>query len=188
VDSSSAATNTTHLTALGVELNNNGSGQPLFGTGTALGLFDGQSPAITDVLVKYTYYGDANLDGKIDASDYSRIDNGFLNHLTGWSNGDINYDGVINGSDYTLIDNAFNMQGATLAAEMFTATAGSDAATSIVKSNKDAANTATFSPANVFQTTTQITFADLAPLNVESLLQKRDVLDRLTASYSPDSQ
>ena len=61
--------------------------------------------------MKYTYYGDANLDGKVDASDYSLIDNGYLNHLTGWYNGDFNYDGVINGSDYTLIDNAFNMQG-----------------------------------------------------------------------------
>ena len=71
-----------------------------------------------DILVKYTYYGDANLDGKVDASDYSRIDNGYLNHLTGWSNGDFNYDGVINGSDYTLIDNAFNMQGASLAAQI----------------------------------------------------------------------
>jgi hypothetical protein len=66
------------------------------------------------VLVKYTYYGDANLDGKVDGSDYSRIDNAALNHLTGWSNGDFNYDGVIDGSDYTLIDNAFNRQGAAL--------------------------------------------------------------------------
>ena len=29
---------------------------------------------MNDVLVKYTYYGDANLDGKVDGSDYSRID------------------------------------------------------------------------------------------------------------------
>jgi hypothetical protein len=50
----------------------------------------------------------------VDGSDYSRIDNGALNHLTGWFNGDFNYDGVINGSDYTLIDNAFNTQGAQL--------------------------------------------------------------------------
>ena len=62
------------------------------------------------------------LDGKVDATDYSRIDNGYLNHLTGWYNGDFNYDGVVNGSDYTLIDNAFNMQGAQLSAEVATAT------------------------------------------------------------------
>jgi hypothetical protein len=78
-------------------------------------------------LVKYTYYGDANLDGKVDGFDYTRIDNGYLNHLTGWGNGDFNYDGVLNGSDYTLIDNAFNTQGALLAAEL---TSPSAAATS----------------------------------------------------------
>jgi hypothetical protein len=68
--------------------------------------------------VKYTYYGDANLDGKVDASDYSRIDNGYLNQLTGWFNGDFNYDGAVDGSDYTLIDNAFNTQAAQLSGEI----------------------------------------------------------------------
>jgi len=54
------------------------------------------------VLVKYTYYGDANLDGQVDGSDYSLIDNGYLNHLTGWYNGVFNYGAVIDGSDYTV--------------------------------------------------------------------------------------
>ena len=82
--------------------------------------------ANTDVLVKYTYYGDANLDGKVDGTDYSRIDNGYLNNLSGWFNGDFNYDGVIDGSDYTLIDNAFNTQGASLAAAVATAQIAGD--------------------------------------------------------------
>jgi hypothetical protein len=69
----------------------------------------------TDVLVKFTYYGDANLDGKVDGTDYSRIDSGYLTKATGWYNGDLNYDGVVDGSDYTLMDNAFNTQGASLA-------------------------------------------------------------------------
>ena len=64
--------------------------------------------------------GDANHDGKVDGSDYSLIDNGFLRHLQGFSNGDFNYDGVVNGSDYTLIDNSFNQQGANLAAKVAT--------------------------------------------------------------------
>ncbi len=98
-------------TALGVELNSNGSG------GVLLSSFDGQSVTSTDVLVKYTYFGDANLDGVVNGSDYTLIDNGFNNTLTGWHNGDFNYDGVVNGDDYTLIDNAFNTQGASLAAE-----------------------------------------------------------------------
>jgi len=108
--SSSAAANTAHLTALGV-IQNNQSGMALY---TASNPFDTLTPAATDILVKYTYYGDTNLDGKVDGSDYSRIDNGYLLHLTGWFNGDFNYDGVVNGSDYTLIDNAFNTQGAVI--------------------------------------------------------------------------
>jgi hypothetical protein len=46
------------------------------------------------------------------------VDNGYLQHLTGWYNGDFNYDGVVDGSDYTLIDNAFNTQGSSLATEI----------------------------------------------------------------------
>jgi autotransporter-associated beta strand protein len=123
ITSSAAASDTTHLTALGVILNNDGAGNPIWGTGTALGLFDGYSPSTNAVLVKYTYYGDANLDGKIDGSDYSRIDNGFNLKLTGWYNGDFNYDGVVDGSDYTLIDNDFNLQSTSFASQVVDPTA-----------------------------------------------------------------
>jgi hypothetical protein len=86
--------------------------------------FDGQNVNDGDVLVKYTYYGDALLTGSVNAADYIQIDNAFSYNqanpstpLTGWYNGDFNYDGVVNGDDYTLIDNAFNTQGsASLAA------------------------------------------------------------------------
>jgi autotransporter-associated beta strand protein len=115
ITSSAAAADTTHLTALGVILNDNGNGIPIYNLSSNLGLFDKTyNPSATDVLIKYTYYGDANLDGQVDGSDYSLIDNGYLRQLTGWYNGDFNYDGVINGSDYTLIDNAYNTQGANL--------------------------------------------------------------------------
>jgi endonuclease/exonuclease/phosphatase family metal-dependent hydrolase len=113
ITSSTAAADTTHLTALGV-IQNNQSGTAIF---TASNQFEGITPGAGDVRAKYIYYGDANLSGSVDGSDYSRIDNGALNHLTGWYNGDFNYDGVINGSDYTLIDNSFNTQGAQLDAE-----------------------------------------------------------------------
>jgi autotransporter-associated beta strand protein len=75
------------------------------------------------VEVKATYFGDALLTGSVTSADYTAIDNGFLNTLTGWQNGDFNYDGVVNGSDYTLIDNAFNMQGANLSSEIAAPTA-----------------------------------------------------------------
>jgi autotransporter-associated beta strand protein len=124
--SSQAAANSTHLTALGVIQDDDGTG-----TGNALyTTFEGQSVSDSDVLVKYTYYGDTNLDGLVDGTDYSRIDSAVLNNhtpgstqLTGWFNGDFNYDGVIDGSDYTLIDNAYNAQGAQLSAEVASATA-----------------------------------------------------------------
>jgi alpha-tubulin suppressor-like RCC1 family protein len=102
IASSTAASDTSHLTAIG---------SLLAASAMTAG---GQSLQAGDVLVRYTYYGDATLDGKVDGSDYSRIDNGYLLHLTGWNNGDFNYDGVVNGSDYTLIDNAFNTQGAAI--------------------------------------------------------------------------
>jgi hypothetical protein len=113
IESSMAASDTTHLTALGSILNN-ATGSPLFGSGTTLGLFDGISPATTAILIKYTYYGDTNLNGKVDGTDYSRIDSGYINNQTSWANGDFNYDGTVNGSDYTLIDNAFNTQGPSI--------------------------------------------------------------------------
>ena len=116
ITSSTAAADTAHLTALGF-MQNNQSGATLY---TASHLFDGIAPGAGDVLVKYTYYGDANLDGKVDGSDYSRIDTAYLADksnpaaLTGWFNGDFNYDGIVDGSDYTLIDNAYNFQQASL--------------------------------------------------------------------------
>jgi hypothetical protein len=85
----------------------------------------------TDVLIKYTYYGDATLDGSVSSADYTLIDNGYLSNLTGWQNGDFNYDGVINGSDYTLIDNAFNQQGAAISGEIAVSTAQPAGSTSV---------------------------------------------------------
>jgi hypothetical protein len=66
------------------------------------------------VLVKYTYYGDANFDGKVNFDDYARIDAGFNSGATGWLNGDFNEDTRVNFDDYALIDNAFNYQGGSL--------------------------------------------------------------------------
>jgi fibronectin-binding autotransporter adhesin len=117
VSSLAGATNPTM--ALGVILNDNGAGTktPLYGSGgTIAASFGGATPVDGDILVKYTYYGDTNLDGKVDGSDYSLIDNGYAKKLTGWLNGDLNYDGVIDGTDYALIDNAFNNQGVRIAA------------------------------------------------------------------------
>ena len=135
IDSSTAAANPSHNTAIGLIQNNQG-GTPIF---SSTNLFDGVAPAASDVLAKYTYYGDANLDGKVDGSDYTLIDNGYnldaayhsanptgtAYPATGWFNGDFNYDGVVDGSDYSLIDNAFNTQAGTLSANVAALTAAS---------------------------------------------------------------
>ncbi len=126
--STKTAADPNHLTTLGAIVNNDGSGHAIYGSTTAYGLFYGQNPGSNDVLVKYTYYGDADLNGHIDGTDYAKIDNGFAHGLTGWFNGDFNYDGVVDGSDYSLIDNAFNMQGTPLEGGSLAAPADSQAA------------------------------------------------------------
>ncbi len=111
ITSSAAGNDSTNLTAVGV-IQNSVNGSP---TGTAIySSFASQTVANSDVLIKYAYFGDANLDGQVDGSDYTRIDAGYNTTVIGWINGDFNYDGFVNGSDYTLIDNVFNTQGASL--------------------------------------------------------------------------
>jgi hypothetical protein len=78
----------------------------------ARSVFGGLSVDPPDVLVMYTYGGDANLDGKLNIDDYIRIDSGIASGLTGWANGDFNYDGKINIDDYTqFIDANIATQG-----------------------------------------------------------------------------
>jgi hypothetical protein len=108
--SAAAAADPSQTAALGVLINNNGLGGPIYDSTTHYGAFDGLALSNSDVLVKYTTFGDADLSGRVDGADYSEIDNGFDLRLAGWVNGDFNYDGSINGADYALIDNAFNQQ------------------------------------------------------------------------------
>jgi pectinesterase len=111
--SSAAATDTTLLTTLGYRQSD---GSP----------FDGVNTTTADALIKYTYYGDANLDGAVNGADYQQIDNGFSMGLSGWSNGDFNYDGIVDGSDYSLIDNTFNQLNATDAGSLAMVAAGTN--------------------------------------------------------------
>jgi hypothetical protein len=77
--------------------------------------FDGVTVASGDVLVKYTYLGDATLDGVININDYLQIDRGYAEGLKGWVNGDFNYDNTIDFRDYALIDAAMKAQSGALA-------------------------------------------------------------------------
>ena len=86
--------------------------------GLAGGTFAGRSVLAGDVIVKYTYGGDSNLDGSITGDDYFQIDSAFPANLHGWLNGDFNYDGFINGDDYFIIDSNFPAQGAAFPSDV----------------------------------------------------------------------
>ena len=54
------------------------------------------------VIVRYTRYGDANLDGVTNIADFSRLAANF-NRAGQWLDGDFNYDGVTNLDDFTAL-------------------------------------------------------------------------------------
>ena len=71
----------------------------------------------TAVLVKYTYVGDVDLNGRIDGDDYFWIDLGYEAHANGWGSGDLNYDARVDADDYFLSDIAFTHRGQTCSAQ-----------------------------------------------------------------------
>ena len=113
---SSAARSTPHTTLAAV-INDKGPGQgPLFTD------FANQPVNINDVLVKYTWDGDANLDGLVNADDYFLIDSGYITQKGNYYNGDLNYDQTVNADDYFLIDSSYIAQSAPLLASLFSTT------------------------------------------------------------------
>ena len=82
---------------------------------TQTAVWSGQTVSGGDTLVKYTYGGDANLDGTLNIDDYTRIDQGIESGLSGWFNGDFNYDGKVNVDDYVILDANILTQGSPLA-------------------------------------------------------------------------
>ncbi len=89
-----------HKTALG------------YATASSLGIstFDGQPVSGSTVLVHYTYAGDANLDGKVNALDFNALATNFGQNAGSdvWTQGDFNYDGVVNTQDFTALASNFN--------------------------------------------------------------------------------
>ncbi|MCY2951955.1 MAG: putative Ig domain-containing protein [Planctomycetota bacterium] len=105
ISSSTAKADKTGMTGLGIRLLGNGN-----------------------VLVKYTWDGDGNLDGVVNADDYFMIDSGYILQAKGYQNGDFNYDGVIDADDYFLIDSAYIGQSGVLAASKPEAAVSADVA------------------------------------------------------------
>jgi hypothetical protein len=75
-----------------------------YGQSNTLGIntFDGVPVTGANVLVKYTYAGDANLDGMVNQSDLGLFALGW-NSAGLWTSGDFNYDGLINVADFKLL-------------------------------------------------------------------------------------
>ncbi len=96
------------LGGLAVITNSNGEGGVLYP------VFDGQVATAGAVLVKYTYLGDTDLSGSVDATDLANTLAGMSGGLTGWVNGDFNYDGVVNGADVSLLLASLQGQGASV--------------------------------------------------------------------------
>lgn len=97
-------------------------------SGTQTATWGGQTVDASSILVRYTWGGDANLDGKIDADDYVLVDRGFLRDQANgnttahgsaadaglfdtthsqWQDGDFNYDSIVSAADYLIIDRSF---------------------------------------------------------------------------------
>jgi autotransporter-associated beta strand protein len=72
--------------------------------------FGGVSVTLMDVLVMYTYGGDANLSGFVDADDYFQIDSNYNKPAStlGFAKGDFDLNGVIDGDDYAAIDAGYS--------------------------------------------------------------------------------
>ncbi|HYO09379.1 MAG TPA: LamG-like jellyroll fold domain-containing protein [Tepidisphaeraceae bacterium] len=97
---SSLAASSNGLTGLGIA------------TAVAGQVFFGQTLGAGDVMVAYTYVGDADLNRRIDGDDYFRIDSSIGSAAAAtWFNGDFDYNGKINGDDYFWIDQNVAMQG-----------------------------------------------------------------------------
>jgi hypothetical protein len=60
--------------------------------------------------VKYTLYGDVNLDGVVNGTDFGILAANFGTQVSAWDQGDFNYDGVVNGSDFGALAGNFGQE------------------------------------------------------------------------------
>jgi hypothetical protein len=69
-----------------------------------------------DVLVKFTYYGDADLSGDVTLDDFTQFLDGFQNGGTTWLVGDFDYSGTVTLDDFSQFLYGFQNQGGPLSA------------------------------------------------------------------------
>jgi hypothetical protein len=68
----------------------------------------------SDVLVKYTYFGDTDLSGSVTLDDYSLFLNGYQLNGNTWIRGDFDYSGKATLDDFTMLLAAYQLQGPAL--------------------------------------------------------------------------
>jgi autotransporter-associated beta strand protein len=92
------------FTTLAVFANSAGDGvTPYFNS------YNGVSVSGSDVIVKYTYVGDTNLDGVLDGIDLANVIEGYSTGQTGWAFGDVdNSGGPVTLTDWNAFEAAFN--------------------------------------------------------------------------------
>jgi sialidase-1 len=96
----SADASNPHKTGLGIADNAN----------LMLASFDGENVGSTSLLVRYTYLGDSNLDGVVNALDFNALANHYgAASAAGWQAGDFNYDGTVNSLDFSLLAANYGM-------------------------------------------------------------------------------
>ena len=120
ITSTTARDDTNAITAVGIIQNDDGGGSPLYST-WPVGADSGGAVSVSDsdVLIKYTYYGDADLNGVVDASsDFDLLSAGIVDGgatLKGWEFGDFDYSGSITpGIDFDLWSAGLSTQGSPL--------------------------------------------------------------------------
>ncbi len=76
---------------------------------------DGQALSTTAEIVKFTYFGDSSLDGKVDlGNDFTLFLQGYLKAGSTWELGDYNYDGTVNAADFGMFVDGYKLQGGAL--------------------------------------------------------------------------
>jgi autotransporter-associated beta strand protein len=101
-----AAAISAHKTALGY-------GEASDVLGPTGGTFAGQPVDGSTVLVRYTYSGDANLDGKVDTLDFNSLAANFGGSGKVWTQADFNFDGVVDTLDFNSLAANFGQQQAS---------------------------------------------------------------------------
>ena len=74
-----------------------------------VGNFMGIAVQPTDVIIRFTRYGDSNLDGTVNLIDFNNLAAHFGSTNALWNEGDFNYDSQVNLLDFNLLAQNFGL-------------------------------------------------------------------------------